>query len=46
VKNAVISMEKHKVAGPDGLPAEFYQDCSEIIKDDLLGLFEDLSNNS
>jgi hypothetical protein len=31
-------MERNKAARPDGLPAKFFQDCWEIIKDDLLRL--------
>jgi mannosylglycoprotein endo-beta-mannosidase len=34
-------MEKNKAAGPDGLPIELYQDCWEVIKDDLIALFGD-----
>ena len=32
-------MEKNKVVGPDGLLAELFQSCWEIIKDDLVQLF-------
>jgi hypothetical protein len=35
-------MEKNKVAGPDGIPTKFYNDCWEIITDELVVLFCDL----
>jgi hypothetical protein len=34
-------MERNKAAGPDGFPAEFYQSCWEIVKNDLMILFKD-----
>jgi hypothetical protein len=34
-------MEKNKAAGPNGFPIEFYQVCWEIIKSDLMQIFED-----
>jgi hypothetical protein len=39
VKKAVFQMEHNKAPGPDGFPAEFYQNFWEIIKSDLLELF-------
>jgi hypothetical protein len=42
VKNVVDQMEKNKVACPDGIPIEFYQVCWEIIKKDLMVVFDDL----
>jgi hypothetical protein len=35
-------MERNKASCPDGLPAEFFLDSWEIIKDALVGLFDDL----
>jgi hypothetical protein len=35
-------MEHNKAPGPDGFPAEFYQNFWEIIKSDLLALFSAL----
>jgi hypothetical protein len=40
-KSVIDQMEKNKAAGPDGFPAEFYQSCWEIVKDDLMILFKD-----
>jgi hypothetical protein len=34
-------MEKNKVAGPDGFPIEFYQSCWDIIKKDIIEIFND-----
>jgi hypothetical protein len=39
VRNAVFQMEHNKAPGPDGFPAEFYQNFWEVIKSDLLELF-------
>ena len=33
-------MEKYKVPGPDKIPIEFYQECWDIIKKDVLDLFD------
>jgi hypothetical protein len=35
----VFSVERNKAAGLDGLPARFYQDCWDIVKNDLVSLF-------
>jgi hypothetical protein len=42
VKKAVSQMEHNKAPGPDGFPAEFYQNFWEVIKEDLLKLFSSL----
>lgn len=39
-------MEHNKVAGPDKIPIEFYQSCWDIIKDDILELFNDFYNGN
>jgi hypothetical protein len=39
VREAIFQMEHNKAPGPNGFPAEFYQACWEITKDDLLELF-------
>lgn len=41
IKNALYSMEKNKAAGPDKIPIEFYQECWNVIKKDILQLFDD-----
>jgi hypothetical protein len=41
IKEALFQMKKNKAAVPDGLPIEFYQCCWDIIKTDLLELFDD-----
>jgi hypothetical protein len=41
VRGAVFQMEHNKAPGQDGFPAEFYQACWEIIKDDLMALFRE-----
>lgn len=44
IKEAIFSMEKNTAPGPDHFPVEFYQHCWEIIKGDLLLLFQDFYN--
>jgi hypothetical protein len=39
-------MEHNKAPGPDGFPIEFYQTFWEIIKGDLMALFEDIHNGN
>lgn len=39
IKDAIFQMETNKAAGPDGIPAEFYQTCWEIVKKDFVELF-------
>jgi hypothetical protein len=41
IKYVIDQMERNKAAGPDGFPIEFYQSCWEIVKDDLMALFND-----
>lgn len=41
VKEAIFQMEHNKSLGPNGSPAEFYQHCWDVIKDDLLQVFHD-----
>jgi hypothetical protein len=33
--------EKNKATGPDSIPAEFYQICWDIVKKDIVSLFQD-----
>ena len=42
VRKAVFQMEHNKAPGPDGFPAEFYQNFWEIIKSDLMEMFGSL----
>ena len=39
-------MERNKAADPDKIPADFYQHCWEIIKRDVLEMFEEFHNGS
>jgi hypothetical protein len=39
VREVVFQMEHSKALGPHGFPAEFYQACWDIIKDDLIAMF-------
>jgi hypothetical protein len=45
VHDAIMQMEKNKVPGPDGFPAEFYQKFWEVIKTDLMAMFEAFQNH-
>ena len=45
VFDAVSQMEHNKSPGPDGFPAEFYQKCWPIIKNDLMDMFKQLQLN-
>ena len=38
---AVFQMEHNKAPGPDGFPAEFYQSFWDMIKSDLVQLFNE-----
>uniref|UniRef100_A0A8I6XZE3 Reverse transcriptase domain-containing protein n=1 Tax=Hordeum vulgare subsp. vulgare TaxID=112509 RepID=A0A8I6XZE3_HORVV len=42
VFEAISQMKNNKAPGPDGFPAEFYKRCWNIIKGDLLPMFQDL----
>jgi hypothetical protein len=46
VREAIFQMEHNKAPGPDGFSAEFYQACWEIIKDDLMELFQEFHNDN
>jgi hypothetical protein len=40
IHKAIFQMEHNKSPGPDGFPAEFYQHFWDVIKMDLMALFE------
>jgi hypothetical protein len=40
IKTTLIQMEKHKAVGPDKISIEFFQSCWDIVKYDLLQLFD------
>jgi hypothetical protein len=40
VRDAIFQMEHNKSPGPDGFLAEFYQHFWEVIKNNLMALFE------
>ena len=41
VKESIFSMEKNTAPRPDHFPVEFCQHCWEIVKRDLVALFDD-----
>jgi hypothetical protein len=41
IKSALFKMEKNKAAGPDGFPIEFFQKKWDVVKGDMLVLFDD-----
>jgi hypothetical protein len=46
VFEAIMQMKENKAPGPDGFPAEFYQSFWEVIKIDLMRLFEAFQNGN
>ena len=44
IYEAISQMEHNKAPGPDGFPAEFYQTFWEVIKGDLMALFNQLKS--
>jgi mannosylglycoprotein endo-beta-mannosidase len=42
VYDAISQMEHNKAPGPEGFPAEFYQMFWEVIKIDIMALFDQL----
>jgi len=42
IRDAIFDMEHNKAPGPDGFPAEFYQQFWDVIKGDLMLMFHDL----
>lgn len=41
IKRALFLTKKNKAAGPDSIPIEFYQASWDIIKEDIVELFND-----
>ena len=41
IKAALFQMEKNKAVGPDSMPVEFFQSCWEIVKDDIVQMFDE-----
>lgn len=41
VKNAIMSMEKNKSPEPDGFSMLFYQECWDIIEEDLMAVLDE-----
>jgi hypothetical protein len=46
IKKVVFDLKHNSAPGPDGLPAEFFQEFWELIKLDLWNLFKDFSSGS
>jgi hypothetical protein len=46
IKVPLFQIEKNKVAGHDGIPIEFYQQCWDIIRMDMLELFHEFYTGS
>jgi len=41
ILEVVKSMNKDKASGPDGFSIAFFQDCWNVIKTDIIGVFRD-----
>lgn len=45
IKHALFSMKPNKAPGPDNIPIEFFQHCWEIVKNEVMLLFEWFHDN-
>ena len=45
INHDVFDMEKNTAPGPDHMPVEFFQVCWDIIKEDLMEMFEKFFEN-
>ena len=45
IKASLFQMEKNKAPGPDKIPIEFFQKCWNIVRLDVIQLFDDFYNN-
>lgn len=41
IKVALFQMKTNKAAGPDSIPIEFYQVCWDVVKYDIVQMFDD-----
>jgi len=39
-------MNRDKASGPDGFSLTFFQDCWDVIKTDIMGVFQDFHTHS
>jgi len=46
VLEVIKGMNRDKASGPDGFSIAFYQDCWDVIKIDLMGVFQDFHTHS
>lgn len=46
IKEAIFQMKSNTAPGPDGFPPEFYQVFWNVIKEDLIALFEEFHRGS
>jgi len=46
VLEVVKGMNRYKVSGPDGFSLAFFQDCWDVIKTDIMGVFQDFHTHS
>lgn len=45
IKSSVFALPNDKAPSPDGFPIAFYQECRNIIKDDLFSFFSEIHSN-
>ena len=45
IHNVVLQLNKDQALEPDGFTMDLYQECWEMIKDDLLRVFLEFNNN-
>lgn len=45
INEALFQTERNKDPGPDKIPIEFFQKCWDIVKGDIIQLFDDFHNN-
>jgi hypothetical protein len=46
VLEVVKGMNRDKASGPDGFSLTFFQDCWDVIKTDIMGVFQDFHTHS
>lgn len=46
IKNALFSMDTNRAPAPDNIPIEFYQHCWDVVKNDIVKIFDQFYEGS